>query len=82
MSQIDEIRDYFERLPIQKHLMERQMVGVLLDRIAALEAALRNLLDRLGRRGVMDSLAAPSPRMEVFEAMDEARALLEGEKPQ
>lgn len=51
-------------------------------RIAALEAALRNLLNRLGGRDVMDSLAVPSPRMEVFEVMDEARALLEGEKPQ
>ncbi len=44
LERLREIRQHFERKPIQDHLAERQMVGVLFDRIGELErenAALR-----------------------------------------
>ena len=45
MSQIDEIHQHFEGLSMQTHLTERQMVGVLVDHIAALEDALRYIIE-------------------------------------
>lgn len=70
----DEIREHFERLPMRTRLVERQMVGVLLDRLAQPDSGPAEKLREAGR----DYLDALDKYTEEVAATDGPSTAMEG----